>query len=49
MGKNIQGQITKDVKQAMYFSILVDETTDSSCQEQLSLSVCYVHDGVVKE
>lgn len=40
--KVIKSHIVKDVKDATFFSVLADETTDVSTQEQFSLSVRYV-------
>lgn len=40
--KVIKSRIVKDVKDATFFSVLADETTDVSTQEQFSLSVRYV-------
>ncbi|XP_076658585.1 52 kDa repressor of the inhibitor of the protein kinase-like [Halictus rubicundus] len=45
----IQENILQNVREAKYFSILFDETTDISHISQLSLSFRYLHDGVIKE
>ena len=49
MGDAIQKQILSDISQCKYFSILVDETTDVSQTEQLSLSVRFIRDTKVHE
>jgi hypothetical protein len=49
MGQQILHQILEDVKQADFYSILVDETMDVSEIEQLSLSIRYVKDNTVRE
>ena len=49
VGDIISEKIVDEVKDAKYFSVLVDETTDCSTKEQMSLSVRYVHDGKVCE
>jgi len=41
-GKIIQDQLDNKINQAKYFSVLVDETTDISRVEQLSLCVHYL-------
>lgn len=45
----IQENILQNVREAKYFSILFDETTDISHISQLSLSFRYLHDGIIKE
>jgi hypothetical protein len=45
----IQDTILSRVRKAKYFSILFDETTDVSVTQQLSLSLRYLHDGVIRE
>ena len=42
-GKLITDEIAARVNAAKSFAILADETTDSSCKEQLSVCVRYVH------
>ena len=42
-GKLISDEIAVRVNAAKSFAILADETTDSSCKEQLSVCVRYVH------
>ncbi|XP_071728767.1 uncharacterized protein [Rutidosis leptorrhynchoides] len=42
LGEEIKKQIIKDVKEAMYYSIILDCTPDSSNQEQMSMIVRYV-------
>jgi len=52
-GTLIQQKIVEDVKTAKYFSVLLDETTDISTKEQVSLCLRYVskqeHIYVMKE
>uniref|UniRef100_A0A915IX48 DUF4371 domain-containing protein n=1 Tax=Romanomermis culicivorax TaxID=13658 RepID=A0A915IX48_ROMCU len=36
-------------RKAKFFTILADETTDSSIKEQLSLCVCYIHKEKIVE
>lgn len=47
--EEIQATILARVKEAQFFSIIFDETTDISCISQLSLSVRYVHEYNLKE
>ena len=49
IGDNIQQSILSNVKRAQFYSVIFDETTDVSKTEQLSLTIRYVHDGVVRE
>jgi len=49
MGDAIQKQTLSDISQCKYFSILVDETTDVSQTEQLSLSGRFIKDTKVHE
>lgn len=42
MSNQIFNFITVDIKNAKVFSILVDETQDLSCHEQVSIVICYV-------
>ena len=42
-------KIAQDVKESKLYSIICDECTDSSNNEQLSLSVRYVKEGQVRE
>ena len=37
------------VKQAKFYSVIADEVTDTANKEELSLSLRFVLDGVVKE
>lgn len=41
--------IVKEVKEADFFGIIADETTDVSTANQLSTFLRYTHKGVVKE
>ncbi|KAL4153097.1 hypothetical protein QTP88_000930 [Uroleucon formosanum] len=45
----IQEAILARVKEAKLFSLIFDETTDISHTEQLSLSIRYFYNGVIKE
>lgn len=45
----IQENILARVKEANFFSLIFDETTDISHIEQLSLSFRYFHSGVIRE
>lgn len=47
--EQIQEQILHNVKEAKFFSILFDETTDISHKEQLSLSFRYFYKGNITE
>ncbi|XP_069675925.1 52 kDa repressor of the inhibitor of the protein kinase-like [Periplaneta americana] len=54
-GTIIEKKIVEEVNQSKYFSILVDETTDNSSNEQLSLCVrfvdrekCYLHEEFLR-
>jgi hypothetical protein len=49
LGQQIQQQIVNEVKKANFYAVLVDETTDISRAEQLTISVRYVHEDKVKE
>jgi len=42
--KQVLSQILKQIKQAKYFSVMIDETTDISRQEQVSLVIRYTDD-----
>lgn len=48
-GKYITDVIVEEVKEAVYFSILADETTDASTKEQMALVLRYVKDSAVAE
>lgn len=47
--EEIQETISARVRNAKFFSILFDETTDISHTEQLSLSFRYLYDGKIRE
>ena len=49
IGSAIRKEITDRVKEAGVYSIIADETPDTSKKEQLSLVVRYVNKGVVEE
>lgn len=45
----IQENILENVREAKYFSVLFDETTDLSHTSQLSLSFRYLHNNIARE
>lgn len=45
VGNSIRKKIINDIKAAQFFSILADEVTDCSNQEQLSLAIRFVDSG----
>lgn len=47
--EEIQETIINNVKKAKYFAIIFDETTDISATEQLSLSLRYLKNNVIRE
>ena len=48
-GDLIRNKILERIRQACYFSVLADEATDISNDEQLSISIRYVDEGSPKE
>jgi len=48
-GDMLARQVADKVRSARFFSILVDETTDTATKEQCSLSIRYVKDNAVQE
>ena len=48
-GDIIRNKILAKVRQAKYFAIIADETTDVANDEQLSNCICYVEEGVPQE
>ena len=48
-GDIIRNKILAKVRQAKYFSIIADEATDVANDEQLSICICYVEEGVTQE
>jgi hypothetical protein len=44
MSKQVMNHIVKEIQQAKYFSIMIDETTDISKLEQVSLVIRYTDD-----
>jgi hypothetical protein len=46
MANNVLRQILDRIKRAQFFSIIVDETTDSSIKEQVSISVRYINNDL---
>jgi len=49
MGANLEKSIVAEVKEARFFSLLADETTDASAEEQLTICLRYVKDGSICE
>ena len=47
MGQATLTNILHDAKAEKYFSIMVDETTDISCKEQMSICIRYVDADLV--
>ena len=43
LGARIVGEIVAEVKQAKFYAIMVDETTDKACHEQVSLVIRFVN------
>ena len=48
-GDLIRNKILERVRQACYFSVLADEATDISSDEQLSISIHYLDEGSPNE
>jgi hypothetical protein len=49
IGNCISNDIIAQVKQAKFYSVIADEVTDAANKEELSISLRFVLDGVVKE
>jgi len=49
MGASLEKSIVAKVKEARFFSLLADETTDASTKEQLTICLRYVKDGSICE
>lgn len=49
MAEAVLSNITAEVKEAGYFTIIADETKDISKSEQLSIILRYVYSGIVHE
>ena len=49
MAEMVLSNITAEVKEACYFTIIADETKDISKREQLSIVLRYVYKGIVHE
>jgi len=49
MGASLEKSIVTEVKEARFFSLLADETTDASAKEQLTICLRYVKDGSICE
>ncbi|CAG4944875.1 unnamed protein product [Colias eurytheme] len=47
--EDIQETIINNVKEAKYFAVIFDETTDISATEQLSLSLRYLKNNIIRE
>lgn len=43
IGEKLRSDIVKDVKQAKFYAILCDETTDISTKEQMTVSIRYIN------
>ena len=48
-GDIIRNKILRRIRDAQFFSIITDETTDSANDEQLSISVQFIKDGIPRE
>ena len=49
LGNNVVSTICNRVKEARFYSIIVDELRDCSKQEQMSFVLCFVNDRSVHE
>ena len=49
IGKLMTEDIVKEVREAKFYSILADETTDSSTQEHLSITLRYISNAQLYE
>ena len=49
MGESLEKGIVAEVKEARFFSLLADETTDSATKKQLTICLRYVKDGSICE
>lgn len=49
LGKKIKKSIIAEVKEARFFSLLVDETKDCSKKEQIVIILRYFYEGCIKE
>jgi len=49
MGASLEKTIVAEVKEARFFSLLADETTDGSTKEQLTICLRYVKDRSICE
>ena len=45
----IYEKIEEQIKDTDFYSVIADETTDSSTKNQLSLILRYVHEGILVE
>lgn len=45
-GDIIRNRILRRIRDAQLFSVIADEATDSANDEQLSISICFVEDGI---
>lgn len=48
-GEEILLTLIAKVHQSQWFSIIFDETTDAAHREQMSISLRYVHEGIIRE
>jgi len=49
MGRQMEGRIVSKIKEARYFSIMVDSTPDTARQEQVSVIIRYVSNFQIRE
>jgi len=49
MGRQVEGTIVSKIKEARYFSIIVDSTPDAARQEQVSVIIRYVSNFQIRE
>lgn len=49
MGRQVEGTIVSKIKEARYFSIMVDSTPDAARQEQVSVIIRYVTNFQIRE
>ena len=47
--ERVRKDVLAEVKKAKLYSVMVDEVTDAANKEELSLTLCFVLDGTVKE
>ena len=49
IGSRIRSDILKEIEQATFYTVIVDEVSDVSNIEQLFIAICYVLNGTVHE